>query len=1321
MRKTMGLLVITAGLLFSSLAHGAATTKTWTGSVIDNNWSTGANWGGTAPSAGDALVFPSGSSFTSPNNDFGPTPFDSISIDHATGYTITGNSVTLSGTGVNLAAGTIISSTSGANTLSIGITLSTASAIVCSGGSLTLSGAIGNGGFDISFDSTAPITVSGVISGGGGIDESGSGGAPALTLSGANIYGGTTTINSMGTLIAANNTALGAAGNGTTVIFGGTLILATGVTISGEALTLNGMGVGGTVGALVNGTGSNTWSGNISLGSPANIAGGGGGLLTLSNPGTLSLGVLNDLTFAGSGLVMVNQVISGSGKVKVAGDTVTLNAASTYTGATSVGIGTLIAGGDVVANANGPFGNSAGAVQVGSIFNATLEVSGSMFTRDISVIGSGTPLIVVDSASNISGAITNTGSSPLGIATNGITGFVSGSINNGGQPLSLLPGPAQTLQISGAITGAGPLSCDGPGTLVLTSASNSFGGLVAINLGTLRVGSAAAIPVTADVSVTGTLDLNNFSVTVASITGAGGISLGTGTLTVAPTGPDTFNGVISGGAGGGLTLSSGTLTLTAANTYNGPTMVNGGVLTVDGFQVFSPVAVKTGAALQGFGSTGNVTVTGGGIGVGDPSGAVATLNTGGVTLDAASLVKLNVAGFVPGISADLLNIGGVFNAAGTLNLDLAGLAAPGTATVMNYSSLSGAFNAVTLSNNANNYGATLNPKPTALDVIFTAPIPAPTLAAASDSGTVGDGITNVNKPTINGIGAGAGATINIFDAANNIGNTLADGAGNWTFTCPATLADGPHALAATQTPYGGLSAPLLLIVDTSAPTVTITQQTGQPDPAIVPPVQFVVTFSEPVMGFATTDVQLSGTAGATTATVTSVSPTQFEVDVTGMTAVGTVSIDIAAGVATDPAGNASLAATLTDNTVNFSPVPQPPVIDDLGADSDEVGAGETINFDADATSSNGTLTYAWDFGDGAKATGNPVSHVFTATVDQTMYTVTLKVTDAAGLSASDQLPITVDVPESGAITDDDSFDPSTKNVTSPDGTGVSDKSTLPGIHQFDIGISPSCTATTLCEGTVNIFGIVNTAQTLASTGRATPTVSATLHGLHPRHKFRTAGVNVAFVQVLQSNQVVGIARKTIAISSLEVGSTASFSDSAKNRSITSTKINGSFNFNRSGAAATAVKPDKVTFSGTFEMPKGVDLSQTQEFQVGIGNVIDSVRVNNKGKSMASGALKNVQKVQISYPRLPKGQKTTAAGAKAKFSLTMNSTGLSAAGFESDGISNKLQASEQGKKSVPRMLQVAMSFSGETYQIVAPVQYKLSTKGTSGSMSGRSGQ
>ena len=88
--------------------------------------------------------------------------------------------------------------------------------------------------------------------------------------------------------------------------------------------------------------------------------------------------------------------------------------------------------------------------------------------------------------------------------------------------------------------------------------------------------------------------------------------------------------------------------------------------------------------------------------------------------------------------------------------------------------------------------------------------------------------------------------------------------------------------------------------DTTSPTVTINQAAGQADPTSTSPIYFTVVFSEAVTGFATGDVTLTGTAGATTATVIG-SGTTYTVAVSGMTTNGTVIATIAAGVAQDAA------------------------------------------------------------------------------------------------------------------------------------------------------------------------------------------------------------------------------------------------------------------------------------------------------------------------------------------------------------------------------------------------------------------------------------
>ncbi len=104
--------------------------------------------------------------------------------------------------------------------------------------------------------------------------------------------------------------------------------------------------------------------------------------------------------------------------------------------------------------------------------------------------------------------------------------------------------------------------------------------------------------------------------------------------------------------------------------------------------------------------------------------------------------------------------------------------------------------------------------------------------------------------------------------------------------------------------------------DSIGPTVAVDQAAGQADPTAASPVNFTVVFGEPVSGFDSADVTLSGTAGATTAVVSGSSPT-YNVAVTGMTVNGTVIVTIGAGVATDATGNSNSASTSADNTVTF--------------------------------------------------------------------------------------------------------------------------------------------------------------------------------------------------------------------------------------------------------------------------------------------------------------------------------------------------------------------------------------------------------------------
>ena len=119
-----------------------------------------------------------------------------------------------------------------------------------------------------------------------------------------------------------------------------------------------------------------------------------------------------------------------------------------------------------------------------------------------------------------------------------------------------------------------------------------------------------------------------------------------------------------------------------------------------------------------------------------------------------------------------------------------------------------------------------------------------------------------------------------------------------------------------------------------APTVTVNQATGQADPTNASPINFTVVFSESVANFATGDVTPGWHGwGRPAATVTG-SGTTYNVAVSGMTSDGTVIATIAAGVATDAAGNANAASTSTDNTVTYDTTAPTVTIDQAALQAD---------------------------------------------------------------------------------------------------------------------------------------------------------------------------------------------------------------------------------------------------------------------------------------------------------------------------------------------------------------------------------------------------
>jgi hypothetical protein len=210
----------------------------------------------------------------------------------------------------------------------------------------------------------------------------------------------------------------------------------------------------------------------------------------------------------------------------------------------------------------------------------------------------------------------------------------------------------------------------------------------------------------------------------------------------------------------------------------------------------------------------------------------------------------------------------------------------------------------------------------------------PTIASFStDSGAVGDGITNDNTLTLTGT-AEANATVKVYDGVTLLGNASADASGNWSYTT-AALTNGGHSLSATATDVAGntsaSSTALSVTIDTVAPVV-------------------------PTIGSYSTDSNVvgDGITNDNTLTLTGTAEANATVKVyDGVTLLGSASADASgnwsyttaaltngghslSATATDVAGNTSAASTALSVTIDTA-APLVPTIASFSPDTDIVG------------------------------------------------------------------------------------------------------------------------------------------------------------------------------------------------------------------------------------------------------------------------------------------------------------------------------------------------------------------------------------------------
>lgn len=618
--------------------------------------------------------------------------------------------VTISGSMVNtgglnkIGSGTVI--LSGANTYSGQTTVSNGVLLLTNGSALSDAGVLqldntsgasatvaqsetigslrggGATGGSLNISSGATLTVAeattqnyaGAIGGSGAFAKSGAG---QINLSGANTYGGLTTISS-GSLEAQSASALGSTNGATTVSSGANLKLyggGSGISYDAEAVTLNGLGpaygdVGGDAGALRSvGGGNNTWNGAITLGSNSRInsdSAGGAGSLAIA--GSIAGG--NNVLFLGTkssatANMTISGAISGAGAVqdgtttslfKDGASTLTLTGNNTFSGDTRISAGNL-----AVAS-GGNLGNGTSDVYIAAAGSLAVNANATIASiREWGTTNGGTATIG-------SGAI-------LTVAGDNWSDFMN-SIGGAG---NLVKSGTGTMNLYGTQGYTGTTTVSG-GRLSTGVALASSG--VTVSGGTFETTQANILGDTATVTVnSGTYSLGGDD-TVGALSGSGGtLNLGTNRLTstVGSGVSSSFSGLISStGASGGLTKAgSGTLVLGGNNTYTGSTVVSAGDLRVNGNQssATGAVTVAAGATLSGSGTIGGAAAISGFHSPGNSPGVQTfasnlTYNSGSTNIWELTANTSDSA--ARGISYDGINLGATasLNFAGTTKMSL---------------------------------------------------------------------------------------------------------------------------------------------------------------------------------------------------------------------------------------------------------------------------------------------------------------------------------------------------------------------------------------------------------------------------------------------------------------------------------------------------------------------------------------------------------------------------------------------------------------------------------------------------------------------------